>query len=251
MCLMEFRCTFFCSKSFRKFIIFNVILFLVLAQFTLGSELNCTSETEISRQIDNIGFHRNVYYNITLRTDCTVSNCKLCIQETIPPGLFVNKDQLNDLLRLDRLSATVDGDVDIEAPERESPYLIVKIYNELNSVGTNTFIANATLPVHLRYHDPQPGGGFRKFTLGQPEVYIHCTDVFLYHTEGTYLTPCAGNTKEPLPYRKIQYKMSGKDSKLVLEVPVGDTEIRGIVYAGTYGVAIAGSLYLAGVLYKI
>lgn len=242
-----------CHNSYylNIFLSSNIILFLLLTKSSQALENYCSYHAEVNRKIDSIGFHRNVYYNFTLNTNCTVNSCKLCLQETIPPGLFVNKDQLTDLLRLERLSATVDGEVDIEAPARDSPTLILRLFKDLSLSATNTLIGNATVPVHLRYHEPQPGGGFRKFTFGQPDVYIYCAGIPLYHSEGVFLTQCAGNDKDPLPYRKINTYMSDGDTNLVVEVPVGDSDITDIVYAGTYGVAIAGSLYLAGVLIKI
>ena len=59
-----------------------------------------------------------------------------------------------------QLAASVDGNVDVESPANISPQLIVRILSEL-TVADQLFEGKATLPVHSRYHNSQPGGGFR------------------------------------------------------------------------------------------
>ncbi|CAH1404541.1 unnamed protein product [Nezara viridula] len=231
---------------------FWTVWFLVIfSKECMSSQRECSLQAYITRKIDSLGFHRNIYYNVSLKTSCKIDQCKLCIQEILPSGMFVNTDQLRDLSRTKKLLASVDGHVDIESPSSISSRLLVRILGNLNEVTEQQFMGSSILPVHTRYQNPQPGGGFKTVNINKPELYIHCPEEYSQVKEEVFLTPCAGDNNMPLPFSKVAYSISTDDAVLKIDVPVGNSDSLLIVQMVTVFVTIIGSVYITGVILKV
>ncbi|XP_014271099.1 phosphatidylinositol-glycan biosynthesis class X protein [Halyomorpha halys] len=231
---------------------FWTVWFLALfSEECMSSPPECSLQAYMNRKIDSLGFHRNIYYNISLETSCEIDQCKLCIQEMLPSGTFVNTDQLRDLSRTQKLLASVDGNVDIESPASISSQLIVRILSNLNVLKEQQFIGTSILPVHTRYQDPQAGGGFKTVNIHKPELYIYCPGEYSQVKGEVFLTPCAGDNNTPLPFSKVAYSISGDDAVLKIDVPVGNSDNLLLVQMVTVFVTIIGSVYITGVILKV
>lgn len=147
--------------------------------------------------------------------------------------------------------ASVDGNVDIESPSSTSSQLIVRILSNLKKITEQQFIGTIILPVHTRYQNPQPGGGFKVVNINKPELYIHCPGEYSQVKGEVFLTPCAGDSVMPLPFSKVAYSISNDDALLKIDVPVGNSDSLLLVQMVTVFVTIIGSVYITGVILKV
>ena len=86
-------------------------------------------------------------------TSILPESCRLVIEETLPRGMYVDPDQLQDLSAMGILNTYVPARIDVEAPEFESESFRVIVFRNLK-IQENLRVTSVELPVHLRYHKP-------------------------------------------------------------------------------------------------
>uniref|UniRef100_A0A146M4Y8 Phosphatidylinositol-glycan biosynthesis class X protein n=1 Tax=Lygus hesperus TaxID=30085 RepID=A0A146M4Y8_LYGHE len=207
---------------------------------------DCPFVFNVERTIKNQGFHRNVDYYFELISVSEMSECHVCVKQAIPLGLYVNKDQITEMVRLGKIEATVDGSVDIEAPADKATPHDVYFHVEL-TLGFNTMNATVTLPVHTRYHSARKDGGLEEAVLLDPEVLLSCSSIPEQcknpgvSGEKQYPTTCPV-INDRSDYFAVKYATRDKLSEIL--IPVGNSSHYEIVQLFTFVVTWVGSKFI-------
>lgn len=82
-------------------------------------------------------------------------HARFALHLNVSSGMFINPDELSDLMRLGKLFVYIDRNVNIETSENESEHHNVFIF--VPAKYDRKIVLR--LPVHLRYHSAQKGGG--------------------------------------------------------------------------------------------
>uniref|UniRef100_A0A0A9Y993 Phosphatidylinositol-glycan biosynthesis class X protein n=1 Tax=Lygus hesperus TaxID=30085 RepID=A0A0A9Y993_LYGHE len=84
---------------------YHVVGFFCLFGGCCASVVNddCPFVFNVERTIKNQGFHRNVDYYFELISVSEMSECHVCVKQAIPLGLYVNKDQITEMVRLGKV----------------------------------------------------------------------------------------------------------------------------------------------------
>uniref|UniRef100_A0A1B6EKN5 Phosphatidylinositol-glycan biosynthesis class X protein n=1 Tax=Cuerna arida TaxID=1464854 RepID=A0A1B6EKN5_9HEMI len=205
---------------------------------------DCDFHVTIIRQLENDGFHREIHSLVELLGGYSIAqrqHCFLALRETLPSGLYVSPDQLEDLARLGQVQACANTSVDVEAPEPVSSNLSVLIYSGLER-AENLLSAKLVLPVHARYHAPSEDGGYRPITVGTPELFLRCAG-HLQCPELTSLTlPCYTCSEELCTWTQIPYKTNAETLNML--VPVGNMQHYYLVTFLTFTITTGGAVYI-------
>ncbi|KAF6215454.1 hypothetical protein GE061_010207 [Apolygus lucorum] len=207
---------------------------------------DCPFVFNVERTIKNEGFHRNVDYYFELVSVSDISECHVCVKQAIPSGLYVNKDQITEMVRLGKIEAAVDGSVDIEAPADKATPHDVYLHVEL-MLGFNTMNATVTLPVHTRYHSARKDGGLEEAVLLLPEVSLSCSSIpeqckHPSSSEGKQLPTICPVTNDRSDYFAVNYETRDKLSEIL--IPVGNSSHYEIVQLFTFVVTWVGSKFI-------
>ncbi|KAG5882663.1 hypothetical protein JTB14_024472 [Gonioctena quinquepunctata] len=150
------------------------------------------------------------------------SDCKFVLRQDVPNGMFVNPDEIAELIRKRKLSSYVHGSIDIEAPAHEAKDHIVYIY--LNSTGIER--TSIVLPIHLRYQRIWCSGSLNK-VCGR-ELKIEA--------------PCDESNQNVCIWKNLTYQALFDEVELF--VPVGDLDDYLVVSLVTLFLGCAGCIYI-------
>lgn len=207
----------------------------------------CEIEVDLTRHIENEGFHRELHASVEILTNYSIfSECILVQREVMPAGVYVNPDELAELQRSGQLAGCVGADVNTEAPKETSDPLEVFIYYTLKQVG-NKLSGSVILPFHLRYHNPLPAGGDVDVLLDSPSLLLKCNPPSECFSDGvTVAAPCIPCSSEKCYWNDIPYKTDSHS--ISLKVPVGSVNQYYTVLVCTLVTTCAGSLYIIKLL---
>lgn len=223
------------------------LIFLALL-FDISACQKCLRpDALITQTIENEGFHRDIKYLIEFSSNNVnilfSAHCKVALRQDIPLGLFVNPDQIADLVRVKKLLAYIDGNVNVETPMHHSEQHSTYIY----SINDTFSRISLELPIHLRYQRAQITGGFGKVELPKPSLLVHCPEgAILCGSSQKVEAPCDYTGAKSCMWSNVSYKAITNDIEMM--VPVGDLDHYPIVSIVTFLVACAGCIYILSVL---
>lgn len=70
---------------------------------------------------------------------------------------------------------------------KNSKYFLSNSVNNVDNINFNIFEYSFKLPIHLRYHAPTFGGGYRLIKIPRPSLLIDCTSTDDINTKYDYL----------------------------------------------------------------
>ncbi|CAG9773973.1 unnamed protein product [Ceutorhynchus assimilis] len=205
------------------------------------SEKDCINlDVTITQKIENLGFHRDLNWLVeTQNLDPKTSACSVALKLNIGQGMFVNPDQVDDLRRLKKLDAIIDGIVDIEAPAHEATKHTVYIF--LNGTQLLDKIA-LKLPIHLRYQRSLIGG-HGKVILNKPWLLVRCPNSIICGKDRKVSAPISSKEAESfVVWKNISYKAQFDEMELL--VPVGNLNDYAYVAIITCILGCAGCVYI-------
>jgi len=226
-----------------KIIVVIKFLYLLLCnkQILCYQELNLMPIIGI--EMSPVGFHRELTYFIHFDYPIAGKECEYFIEQSFPSGVYVNVDQLNDLVRFKKLEALYPYHIDIEIPtEQAQPFHVLLS-------GRPKISDSIVLPIHFRYHAPRKTN-FVKVEIDNPLLYFKCLDEndttdYIPQTNQSYciqvsrfipeekLIFSAKHTPEVLEsicgWRLLEYDLHLKSS-LTANIPVGDLNLYKFVF---------------------
>ncbi|XP_071949213.1 phosphatidylinositol-glycan biosynthesis class X protein-like [Antedon mediterranea] len=218
------------------------------------------ANAEVSRLIQQRGFHRNVTTTVRLNMMDNISSnftCHILMIDHIPSGAFVDPDQLKNRIDFGGPQVVILDEIDIEKPEYMSEEISIISFQTFKSLSSSTSCQiNLTIsfPLHLRYHRPSNEStiNFANVTIHPPDTFIRCipddTDSSNINQDcKLILAPCS-YTKTKLCHWQSIRKNEGMS--IILQVPVGQQNDFVVVFLGTVLCVIASVLYILYVLFK-
>ncbi|XP_054258536.1 phosphatidylinositol-glycan biosynthesis class X protein [Macrosteles quadrilineatus] len=208
----------------------------------------CDFHVTVLRQLENDGFHREIHSLVELMGGYGIiqrQHCSLALRETLPAGMYVSPDQLDDLARLGQVQACANSSVDTEAPEPASAPISVMVYSGLER-AENLLSARLSLPVHARYHAPSDDGGYQTISMGSPDVLIRCAGPLNCPELNTFSLPCYACSEEICTWTQLPYKTNAEN--LYMQVPVGNLQHYILVTILTFTITTGGAVYILSVM---
>ncbi|CAH0751235.1 unnamed protein product [Diatraea saccharalis] len=165
----------------------------------------------MTQTLQNEGFHRNISYGILFYIDYESedwinNNCIIALDQTLPPGVYVNPDELSELRRINALNAVPKNRVSVELTTEQSEESSVCIIGLVSESKVDLW-----LPVHARYHEAVTGGGMARNKIEPPTIYLRCSDQRFdvcgkpIPLSVTFL--CKGDSRDKCSWREIPYDM--------------------------------------------
>uniref|UniRef100_A0A1B6CAH1 Phosphatidylinositol-glycan biosynthesis class X protein n=1 Tax=Clastoptera arizonana TaxID=38151 RepID=A0A1B6CAH1_9HEMI len=191
---------------------------------------------------------RNIHSLVEIVTSNPILHkqyCSFVLQEILPEGAFVNTDQLDDLNRFGVVSACANTSVDVEAPQHLSEPISVLIYSNITR-KENLLSADLKLPIHARYHSPQPEGGHRTITISPPKVMIKCAKELNCKNLKKVNLPCDQCDETLCSWTQLPFKTNAEILKML--VPVGNTQHYTLVTSVTLLITYCGCIYILSVI---
>lgn len=171
--------------------------------------------------------------------------CDLLLVQDIPSSVYVDKDQLFNLHKLNKLKSYVDSDVDVEQPTAKSSPFKVYIFDHVRKS------INITLPVHFRYHEPSDKK-FNRVEIESPKVFLsNC-----HHRGKIVFLPCSNSSEitEVVETNAISYcswiETEIAPITLSFLIPVGSIQSYAFVLPVTIFISWIACLFLTYVIIK-
>ncbi|KAL1498213.1 hypothetical protein ABEB36_009048 [Hypothenemus hampei] len=206
-------------------------------------------DLSIIQKIENLGFHRNLNWFVEAQTlddkKWLNASCHTALKFNTGRALFVNPDQIDDLMRQEKLNVFIDGPVDVEAAAHQAKGNTIYIY--LNSTAISKGIS-VKLPIHLRYQRSLMGGN-GKVILTKPEFLVYCTDTsykICGENQKVLAPPSVEDFQKIWAWKKLSYKAHFEETDLL--VPVGNLDDYGYVAIITCILGCAGCIYILSVM---
>ncbi|XP_050834108.1 phosphatidylinositol-glycan biosynthesis class X protein isoform X2 [Serinus canaria] len=188
-------------------------------------------DTTVTQELLKEGFHRDLLVKVELGEDA--GGCAVAAQVHLPPGIYVDPDELATLQQHNLTKAVLSPDViDVEAPEYLAKALVLLLFLEPETRCSRCF--HGTVPVHARYHRPARGTQQALVALESPEVLLCCCHGHLSEEcwePAEVDTPCSSDTTSPCQWHTTKHRPAYEES--MLRVPVGLREHSSLVCALT------------------
>ncbi|RVE50465.1 hypothetical protein evm_004890 [Chilo suppressalis] len=221
-----------------------VYLFILFTKCVFANV--CKFDVKLTQTLHNEGFHRNITYGVVFNEedvseDWINRDCIIALDQKLPPGVYVNPDELGELRRTNKLNALPKNRVNVELPTEQSDDSSVYIIGLVSESKVYLWV-----PIHARYHKAVAGGGMAKNEIEPPKMYLRCPDRRLDMC-GKTISPsvtflCNGSSREQCSWKEIPFTMM--TSTLVWEVPIGNLDHYYAVAFGTVLAILSGSMYL-------
>ncbi|KAM6414145.1 phosphatidylinositol-glycan biosynthesis class X protein [Rhynochetos jubatus] len=214
----------------------------------LHAQAACQDAT-VTQELLKEGFHRDLLVKVELSVaEEDAGGCAVAARTRLPPGIYVDPDELASLQQHNLTKAVLIPDViDVEAPEYLAADLLVLLRMEPDPRCSRCF--RAALPVHGRYHRPAEESKEALVALKSPEVLICCCDNRLSAEcwkPAEVEAPCSGKNDSPCQWYSVTHRPVHEES--ILRVPVGLRQHSSLVCAVTLlATALCSSLILAAV----
>ncbi|XP_072388081.1 phosphatidylinositol-glycan biosynthesis class X protein [Diabrotica undecimpunctata] len=232
-----------------KIWVFTFLFILLLPNKVKCNRPECIKlKTAITQNIENNGFHRDIWWLVETSEPSTESwlktECNLALRLDVSRDMFVNPDEIAELNRTGELQASIDGKVNVEIPAHEADEHILYVF--LNSSLIKKLML--TIPIHLRYQRSQITGGFGKVNLRKPSLLMWCPNNFKsVCNDGLKVeAPCDEKSQASCVWKNISYLAHFEDAELF--VPVGDLDHYPLVSILTLLLGCAGCIYILSVL---
>ncbi|NXT57657.1 PIGX protein, partial [Pluvianellus socialis] len=206
-------------------------------------------DVAVTQELLKEGFHRDLLVKVELGVAGEdAGGCTVAARTRLPPGIYVDPDELASLQQQNLTKAVLIPDVvDVEAPEYLATDLLVLLYMEPDPRCSHCF--RAALPVHGRYHRPAEDSEEASVVLKSPEVLVCCCDAGLsaecWKPAGVE-APCSGKNGGPCQWYSLTHKPAYEES--ILQVPVGLRQHSSLVCVVTLlATVLCSSLTLAAV----
>ncbi|KAK2581047.1 hypothetical protein KPH14_006090 [Odynerus spinipes] len=210
----------------------NFIYIYALFQFF---PLSTGIDARVEFYVDGSGFHRNFIYNIKLN-NFTEENCHAALYHELPSALYVNINELADLIRVEKIKVCSMGETDVESFMENAKSQNVTVCARLQN---NSCIM--TLPIHQRYLYPKENGAYEDIILKKPNLLISCKKrIRDYRVSKLDLCPLCASLA--LKWREIPYTTDDMD--YIWTVPVGNTLLLPVVTFVTLLTSIVGTIFL-------
>ncbi|NXH82311.1 PIGX protein, partial [Edolisoma coerulescens] len=188
-------------------------------------------DTAVSQELLKEGFHRDLLVKVELGEDA--GGCAVAARVHLPPGIYVDPDELATLQQQNLTKAVLFPDVvDVEAPEYLARDLLLLLFLEPDPRCSRCF--RAAVPVHARYHRPAEGTERALVVLESPEVLLCCCHGHLSAEcwePAEVDTPCSSHSTGPCQWHSTKHRPAYEES--MLRVPVGLREHSSLVCALT------------------
>lgn len=209
-------------------------------------------DVTIDQHVTESGFHRVLVTNITLYGNLT--SCNLAIEEKFPKNLLINKDELDNLVKNQEIVTRLNVEIDPEASATTAVPFSSYIYlNKSHPVTTSTEFSSVyvyKIPIHVRYHDPKSGGGFREFRKLPSVLFARCPSENNAFSLSVSKFPCEPHSTEVCDWNSLPFTQ--KNLLPTLVIPVGNTDYYQTVLFSTHITAYVALLYILYTLfYKI
>ncbi|KAK7580331.1 hypothetical protein V9T40_000960 [Parthenolecanium corni] len=203
----------------------------------------------VNQALLNSGFHRSLTTNITLYANLTW--CHLLVEDKFPRNVFINVNEVED--SADDIHVRTDQNLDLEATASASNSFSAYIYlNRNEPVQTSTEFSSKyiyTLPVHVRYHDPKTGGGYREFKKHQPTLFARCPTELSLPSSVIVSLPCDHSSAKVCKWTSLPFTQKSVLPPIL--VPVGDLDHHLPVYVSTHLAAYTGVVIVIYSLFSI
>ncbi|XP_073956956.1 phosphatidylinositol-glycan biosynthesis class X protein-like isoform X2 [Choristoneura fumiferana] len=154
------------------------------------------------------GRFRNITYGIVFNSDANrdswpLRDCIIGLDQTLPPGVYANPDELGDLRRAGKLNVIPKTRINTELPAEQSTSSSVYIIGEVTDDK-----AYLWMPVHARYHQAVPGGGMARNEIHAPRLFLRCADGRLARCAGAAISfLCNGGSRDQCSWRELPYTL--------------------------------------------
>ncbi|XP_053609484.1 phosphatidylinositol-glycan biosynthesis class X protein-like [Plodia interpunctella] len=232
--------------------IFAIYTLLIgsLSFISAVSSISCKFNVKAKQALLNEGFHRNITYRIVFNSEndkdrWLYEDCMVSLEQTLPPGVFANPDELGELRRTHRLNAIPKNRVNVELPASQSQPSTVFVMGSVVQSKVSLW-----LPVHARYHHAKSGGGTQRNRIDPPRLFLRCADRRLElcarAPSASFL--CNGSSRENCSWMLVPF-LSLTDS-LIWDVPVGNSDSYYMVAIGTAFVIFIGATHLLKAIHE-
>ncbi|KAK3875516.1 hypothetical protein Pcinc_019614 [Petrolisthes cinctipes] len=206
------------------------------------------TSAQVERRLLGKGFHRELETVVQVGSNDDVSSCWLLVKEVIPPGAYVDPNQLAFLCPLGGPGFYIPQTVNVETPEHQSPRVVANFYTAANHLlPDGRWLANFTVPIHLRYHRARSGESYSlevEVKVPHPSIFLLCEDNAGGDTCSplTQLEPCPPSGQQFCEFLPIHSFSTSEDVSGV--VPVGNTDLLDTVLLATTCLTAAATLLL-------
>ncbi|XP_073956954.1 phosphatidylinositol-glycan biosynthesis class X protein-like isoform X1 [Choristoneura fumiferana] len=176
--------------------------------FVISHSNSCSFDIKVKQTLRNEGFHRNITYGIVFNSDANrdswpLRDCIIGLDQTLPPGVYANPDELGDLRRAGKLNVIPKTRINTELPAEQSTSSSVYIIGEVTDDK-----AYLWMPVHARYHQAVPGGGMARNEIHAPRLFLRCADGRLARCAGAAISfLCNGGSRDQCSWRELPYTL--------------------------------------------
>ncbi|XP_059711065.1 phosphatidylinositol-glycan biosynthesis class X protein isoform X4 [Haemorhous mexicanus] len=163
-------------------------------------------DTTVTQELLKEGFHRDLLVKVELGENA--EGCTVAAQVHLPPGIYVDPDELATLQQHNLTKAVLSPDViDVEAPEYLAKALVLLLFLEPEARCSRCF--RGAVPVHARYHRPARGTHQALVALESPEVLLCCCHGHLSEEcwePAEVDTPCSSDTTSPCQWHTTKHR---------------------------------------------
>lgn len=227
---------------------FSTFTLSLLVKFTTGDELEGPYKTttneknqittikhsrpKLSVELQKEGFHKTLVYSLSFPS--SIEGCGFTLEQKLPAAVYVDTDELLDLVSRRGYNLTYPHFVDIEKSTEKSSGFTVLLHSESQ-------VYQASIPIHFRYHSAIDGGGFVEVEIKPPALYVNCPNAEPIGEEKCF------KEAEALIHKCnwIQVEDIDFDAKLIaVRIPRGDKSISSLVTAITIVISWVGCVVI-------
>ncbi|XP_042239664.1 phosphatidylinositol-glycan biosynthesis class X protein-like [Homarus americanus] len=229
-----------------------VVISLVPVSWASTCPLVLKTNAQVERRLLNEGFHRDLETTVFLSSPEDLQSCLVLIKEVLPPGSYVDPNQLRFLRAFGGPDFHVPQIINVETPEHLSPRVLAYFYILPQPMSDGRWLVNITVPIHLRYHRARSGESYSlevPVRLQHPAVLVQCEDV-----GGDACRPLV--QLEPCPPSGVQLcewlpvnTFSTSEAVMGI-VPVGNTDLLDTVLLTTTCITAGATLLILATLRK-
>ncbi|XP_054014855.1 phosphatidylinositol-glycan biosynthesis class X protein [Hylaeus anthracinus] len=214
----------------------SVFLAVISQNIKLGQCVNA----HVSLTVEGEGFHRYLIYQINL--DNLVDGCNMALHLKLPPTLYTDINELNDLGRLGVTTACSIGETNVE--------LFMEKANSQNVTICSPVIGNKStlmFPIHKRYQYPSENNTYMTITLPKPNLLLGCKErIRKYRISKIDL--CSSCAEVVPKWREITYILEKENTSW--SIPVGNLRMLTTVTYITLLLTILCTMFLMRTVWK-
>lgn len=227
-------------------------VFLTLLDF-LGRGYSCPTFSDVSlkRVVSKQGFHRELKTSLHGNfSGLDSTKVRFLLMETFPAGFYIDQYELANLRNFGGPEVLISEDVDVEKPAHLSHQFSFFVFAEVIEPKDGQFNVLVTLPIHLRYQQPQMNGDRHMSVLPIPTVGVTCGDQFqTANSNEAIKAPCNSSGPALCHWKKMEVLYLSEPLKV--SVPIGQKNHVGFVICGTLVAISTLTLLLLRTMYYV